>query len=61
MQEHRDNGVRLGWLIDPQNRDAYVYRADAEPERLDDPDALRGDPLLTGFTLELDAIWTLDF
>ena len=61
MQEYRGNGVRLGWLIDPQNRDAYVYRADAEPERLDDPDALRGDPLLTGFTLELDAIWTLDF
>ncbi|MDJ1179954.1 Uma2 family endonuclease, partial [Roseofilum sp. BLCC_M91] len=26
MQEYMDNGARLGWLIDPQNRTVAVYR-----------------------------------
>lgn len=26
MNEYRDNGVRLGWLIDPQNQRVEIYR-----------------------------------
>src|SRR5512147_486057 len=28
MQEYQENGVKLGWLIDPQNKQAFVYRQD---------------------------------
>lgn len=26
MQEYRENGARLGWLIDPQNQRVEIYR-----------------------------------
>ncbi|MCY4556960.1 MAG: Uma2 family endonuclease [Chloroflexi bacterium] len=51
MQEYMDNGVKLGWLIDPLERTVRIYRAGvAEPEILDDPQALDGEGVLPGFT-----------
>ena len=51
MQEYMDNGAKLGWLIDPIERTVRVYRAGvAEPELLDDPQALDGEGVLPGFT-----------
>ena len=32
MQEYRDNGVRLGWLIDPQRRIVEIYRIGTDVE-----------------------------
>lgn len=49
MCEYADNGARLGWLIDTPNRQVYVYRPDAEVERLDKPSELSGEPELSGF------------
>jgi Uma2 family endonuclease len=44
-------GVRLGWLIDPENRRVYVYRqAQPEPETLEDPETLDGGDVLVGFS-----------
>ena len=57
MREYLANGLRLGWLIDPFARQVYVYRRDAEPQVLDDPDAVAGDPVLPGFRLDLSKIW----
>ena len=57
MQEYIDNGARLGWLVDPIGRRAYVYRPGAAVEVLDAPQTLSGDPELAGFTLDLSAIW----
>lgn len=57
MDEWIANGVRLGWLIDPEPRHVYVYRPDAPAERLDDPAELSADPLLPGFVLDLREIW----
>ena len=57
MQEYRDNGAQLGWLIDPAARRLYVYRPQAPVERLENPDALSGDPVLRGFVLDLGEIW----
>lgn len=57
MDEWIANGVRLGWLIDPEPRQVYVYRPDAPAERLDDPAELSADPLLPGFVLDLREIW----
>ena len=57
MQEYIDNGARLGWLVDPIGRRAYVYRPGAAVEVLDAPQTLSGDPELAGFTLDMGAIW----
>ena len=51
MREYMDNGVRLGWLIDPMERTVRIYRAGTpEPELLEDPETLDGEDVLPGFT-----------
>ena len=57
MDEYMENGARLGWLIDPQNRHVYVYRPNSEVEILDNPDTVSADPELEDFTLELQYVW----
>lgn len=57
MEEYRDNGARLGWLIDPQERRVHVYRPGRPAEVLDDPAEVSGDPELPGFVLDLAPIW----
>jgi Uma2 family endonuclease len=56
MVEYRDNGVRLGWLIDPQNRQVEIYRPAQAVEILAAPTTLNDEVLLPGFTLELRSI-----
>ncbi len=57
MIEYRDNGVKLGFLINPQDRQVEIYRIDQEVEILQSPAALRGENVLPGFTLDLSSIW----
>ena len=57
MQEYQANGVRLGWLIDPQNQRVEIYRIDRETEILQSPTQLSGEHVLPGFTLDLTTIW----
>ena len=56
-REISDPDARLGWLLDPAPRHVYVYRPDADVERLDDPETVAGDPVLPGFVLKLREIW----
>ena len=58
MVEYIENGASLGWLIDPDRRVAYVYRASGPTERLSMPDSLAGDDVLPGLLLQLQRIWT---
>jgi Uma2 family endonuclease len=58
MVEYRDNGVRLGWLINPRDREVEIYRLDCDVEVLADPLTLSGEAVLPGFTLDLSPIWT---
>lgn len=53
MQEYMDNGVRLGWLIDPQEQHVKIYRLDCEVERSSLPTELSGEAVLPGFTLAI--------
>jgi len=57
MEEYRDNGARLGWLIDPTERRVHVYRPGRTVEVLQDPAQISGDPELPGFVLDLAPIW----
>jgi Uma2 family endonuclease len=56
MQEYIANGVRLGWLIDPQNQRVEIYRQGREIEVLQSPTSLSGEDVLPGFVLDLDRI-----
>ncbi|MCC3469438.1 MAG: Uma2 family endonuclease [Microcoleus sp. PH2017_06_SFM_O_A] len=57
MREYIDNGARLGWLIDPQNRRVEIYRQQAEVEILINPAELSGEDVLPGFVLNLRRVW----
>ncbi|BAZ17571.1 hypothetical protein NIES4071_94510 [Calothrix sp. NIES-4071] len=57
MKEYRDNGVRLGWLINRKTKQVEIYRIGQEVEVLDNPSILLGEDVLPGFVLNLAAIW----
>ena len=57
MREYIENGTRLGWLIDPEERKVYVYRPDETVRVLDNPGEVSGAPILPGFILDLRRIW----
>jgi Uma2 family endonuclease len=57
MEEYVDNGVRLGWLIDPKRKKVYVYRPEAATEVLHNPKSVSGEDVLPGFVLQLAEIW----
>lgn len=61
MAEYRDNGARLGWLLDAAERRVDVYRPGAEIEVRDAPAFVSADPELAGFTLDLAYIWEPGF
>jgi Uma2 family endonuclease len=56
MQEYVEQGVRLGWLIDPKNGTVEISRPDRPVEILKHPKTLSGEDVLPGFTLELKGI-----
>ena len=57
MQEYINNGVRLGWLIDPQNKRVEIYRPGQAVKVLDFPQSLSGEDVLPGFVLDLSEIF----
>ena len=60
MSEYIENGASLGWLIDPSKRQVYVYRPDHEVVLLNNPVTVSADPLLPGFTLNLNKLWSVE-
>jgi Uma2 family endonuclease len=57
MQEYLDNGLRLGWLIDPQSKRVEIYRPHLPVEILDHPPSVSGEDILPGFVLDLSELW----
>ena len=57
MQEYINNGVSLGWLIDRQNHQVYIYRPSVDVECLSNLVIVSGDSVLPGFNLDLTKIW----
>lgn len=54
MQEYLDSGVRLGWLLNPQDQQAEIYRQGQEKEVILLPAQLSGETVLPGFELQVD-------
>ncbi len=59
MVEYRENGVSLGWLINPQKNEVEIYRLGQEVEILESPRTLSGEDVLLGFSLDLSEILRL--
>lgn len=57
MQEYLDNGVRLGWLIEPSAKTVEIYRINEQVEVLNNSKTLSGEDVLPGFVLDLSNIF----
>jgi Uma2 family endonuclease len=57
MQEYIDNGVQLGWLIEPAAKTVEIYRPDKQVEVLKNTQTLLGETVLPGFILDLGEIF----
>ena len=57
MQEYIDNGTRLGWLLNRQDRQVEIYRPHQPKQVLQFPTTLSGEEVLPGLVLDLSAIW----
>jgi Uma2 family endonuclease len=61
MREYMENGARLGWLLDPEERKVHVYQPEEDVRILENPQKVSGDPILPGFVLDLKSIWEPGF
>lgn len=57
MSEYISNGVWLGWLIDPENKQVTIYRENGDVEVLGDPETVSGEDVLPGFELNVHELW----
>ena len=57
MREYIENGLKLGWLINPKDKQVEIYRIGKEVEILDSPKSLSGEDVLVGFNLDLEVIF----
>lgn len=57
MREYLDNGVKLGWLINPKAKQAEIYRSGQDVELLLSPQSISGEDILPGFILNLTDIF----
>jgi len=57
MEKWIANGVKVGWLIDPQRKVVEIYRPGEEPEIHEQPTSVQGDGPVAGFELVMARIW----
>ena len=57
MQEYLENGVKLGWLIEPSAKTVEIYRVGQQVEILNNPQTLSAENVLPGFVLDLSEIF----
>ena len=57
MQEYLSNGLRLGWLVNPQKRQVEIDRAYQDKQVLENPKQLDGEDVLQDFVVDLSILW----
>ncbi len=57
MLEYKSCGVKLGWLINPDDKEVEIYRPDVKKEILSNPTSLSGDKILSDLTVDLSGIF----
>jgi Uma2 family endonuclease len=56
MQEYQRLGVKLGLLINPQDRQVEIYRSNKDAEVVQDPISINCEDIMPEFTLDLTKI-----
>ncbi len=60
MEEWRDNGVQLGWLVIPQTETVFIYRIDGTVSKVEGFDnTLSGEDVLPSFEFKLEVLQSL--
>lgn len=59
MQEYQNQGVKLGWLIDPVLKNIEIYAQGKSTQTKPQPDFLSGEPVLPGLVLNLKPIFSI--
>lgn len=57
LAEYLDNGVELGWLIDPLLKQVHIYTVGQPVQILDQPATVVGTGCIQGFVLDLKGIF----
>lgn len=57
MVEYMNCGIKLGWLICPDEKQVEIYRNGRDEEILDNPSSLSGEKVLPGLILDLADIF----
>lgn len=57
MQEYINNGLRLGWLINTQEQQVEIYRAERPKQVLQNPAQIDGEEVLPSFVFDLSIFW----
>jgi Uma2 family endonuclease len=57
MEKYQRVGVRLGLLVNPQNKQVEIYRPGKEPEILESPASIDCTNVMPGFSLDMSRIW----
>ena len=57
MREYQECGVKLGWLIYPDEKRVEIYRLGKDIETLIAPQSLSGENLMPGLIVELNEIF----
>ncbi|TAE03889.1 MAG: Uma2 family endonuclease [Bacteroidetes bacterium] len=53
MEEYMENGVRLGWLIDPKGEKIYIYRLQGENSEQSFDEKLVGEDVLPNLEIDM--------
>lgn len=56
MLEYLDSGVKLGWLINPEDKQVEIYRNGGDKEVLNNPQSLSGEDILPNLVVDLSEI-----
>ncbi|MEM1242068.1 MAG: Uma2 family endonuclease [Cyanobacteria bacterium P01_H01_bin.26] len=54
MQEYLESGLRLGWLINPQDKMVEIYRTGQDAETVRFPAVVSGEDVLPEFVLDIN-------
>ena len=57
MVEYIGQGVKLAWLINPENKNIEIYRYGVDKQVLENPAKLSGEAVLPDFELNLSKVW----
>jgi Uma2 family endonuclease len=57
VDEYLAHGVRLIWVVDPEDRTVAIYRVGTPPARLDASGVLTGGDVLPGFSCQVGTLF----